>query len=313
MSFNAEVKDELSRVEVRHKACYKAELSALIKAQGVLSSNYRLEVTAESAIVARLTVRLIHQLYDLKTEVTTLRSNLHSTYAYQIVAPVQLGLKEALSDLGIISYGRLQPGIAAKLLKEDCCEAAFVRGMFLAAGRMADPAREFHLEIACGREELASGLVAILLKRGIAAHLLKRHDDWLLYLKGAEPIMDLLAMLEAPQAVLKAENIRVTRQLKGEQNRRVNAEIANQAKTIEAALEQVRKIQFLADNGLLEHQPKGLRYVAELRLKHPDLSLKTLGEIAKPRITKGAIYHRIRRLEQVYDQFIEGGPTAVKR
>ncbi|MDR1016336.1 MAG: DNA-binding protein WhiA [Coriobacteriales bacterium] len=305
MSFNAEVKDELMRLLPAHKPCQKAELSALIKAQGQLSSNYRLQLLAENAPAARITVELLHNLYDLKTEVTTLSSHLHQTFAYQITVPVQLGLKETLGDLGIISYGHLQNGIPAKLLKGSECESAFLRGMFLATGRISDPSKEFHLEFSCTSLELQAGISALMLHRGIRLHSLKRHQDWLLYLKGAEAIMDMLAFLGAAQAVLKAENIRVTRQIKGEANRKVNAEIANQSKSIDASLEQVRKIQYLSDNDLLATLPKGLRAVAELRLAHPEVSLKQLGQLAQPKLSKSAIYHRIRRLEMAYDDAAE--------
>ncbi|MDR2036120.1 MAG: DNA-binding protein WhiA [Coriobacteriales bacterium] len=299
MSFTAEVKDELSRIVSDHEACKKAELSALVRIEGHLSGKYRLELVIEIAPVARIAVRLLHDIYHLKTEITTRRSVLHKTYSYLITVPAQIGLKEALNDLGIISESGLEIGIAPRLVQQPCCLVSYLRGAFLGGGFIANPKRDFHFELNCGHEGLANGLVALLAQNAIPSKAIIRRNSWIVYIKGAEPIVDFLALIGAHKAVLAIEEVRVTKSIRNDENRRVNAELANQAKSVEASLTQMQNIQMLVDSKGLENLPKALQEVALLRLAHPDVSLRELGELASPPLSKSAINHRIRRIEEL--------------
>ena len=118
------------------------------------------------------------------------------------------------------------------------------------------------------------------------------------YLKGAEPILNFLALVGAHKALLKTENVRVVKSMRNDVNRRVNAEIANQTKASQAALAQLDTIERLRSADLLATLPAGLRQFAELRRANPDLSLRELGALATPPLSKSAVNHRMRRLEE---------------
>ena len=299
MSFTAEVKDELSRFVPEHLPCRKAELSALIRIQGKLSGNYRLEITTETAPVARAVVRLLHDIYQLKTEITTRRSALHKTYNYLITVPAQIGLEDALRDMGILSSSGLELGIDPDLVKKNCCAASYLRGAFLGGGFISNPQGDFHFELTCGHEALANGLVALLAKSEIPARSSCRRNTWIVYIKGAEPMLDFLALVGAHHSMLVMENVRVTKSVRNDVNRKLNAEMANQAKSIDAALGQVKAIRLLVERRGIESLPPALRELALLRLSHPDVSLRELGELVEPPLTKSAVYHRVRRIEAI--------------
>ena len=299
MSFTAEVKDELSRLMPEHLPCRKAELSALIRIQGKLSGQYRLEITTETAPVARAVVRLLHDFYQLKTEITTRRSALHKTYNYLITVPTQLGLEEALHGMGILSQSGLELGIDPDLVKKPCCAASYLRGAFLGGGFISNPTGDFHFELTCGHEALANGLVALLAKSEIPARSIRRRSTWIVYIKGAEPMLDFLALVGAHHSMLVMENVRVTKAVRNDVNRRLNAEMANQTKSIDAALGQVKAIRLLVEQRGIESLPPALQELAMLRLTHPDVSLRELGELATPPLTKSAVYHRVRRIEEI--------------
>lgn len=305
MSFTAEVKDELSRLISEHAACRKAELSALIRIQGKLSGNYRLEITMDSAPVARAAVRLLHNIYRLKTEITTRRSVLHKTYNYLITVPAQLGLEDALRDMGILSSSGLELGVDPNLVKKPCCAASYLRGAFLGGGFISNPQGDFHFELTCGHEALANGLVALLAKSEIPSRSLKRRSTWIVYIKGAEQILDFLALVGAHQSMLVMENVRVTKSVRNDVNRKLNAEMANQAKSIDAAMEQLRAIRILVEKRRIDSFPPALQELALLRLSHPDVSLRELGELASPPLTKSAVYHRVRRIEEIARKYVE--------
>ena len=61
-------------------------------------------------------------------------------------------------------------------------------------------------------------------------------------------------------------------------------------------------IQKLIDERGLESLSPALRDPALLRLAHPDVSLRELGELAEPPLSKSAVYHRIRRIEAIAEE-----------
>ncbi len=303
MSFTAEVKDELSRVEIKRACCSRAELAALVRIEGTLHisgpERYRLEVATETAPVARTTIKLLHDVYGLKTELTVRRSVLHKTNNYLITVPSQPKLPDALRELGILTGGGLSLGIDPALVKRDCCAIAYMRGAFLGGGFVADPHGDFHFELTAESEQLAEDLVVLMARFDIEARVAKRRGTYAVYLKGAEPIVTFLALVGAHRALLRTEDVRIFKSMRNDVNRLVNAEIANQAKTAEAAVGQVEAIEFLSAAKGLQNLPPALRELAELRLAHPEVSLRELGELADPPLTKSAVYHRVRRIEEL--------------
>ncbi len=297
MSFAGEVRDELARVEPQCEGCKVAELSALVRIAGRLSANYRLEITTETASVARCIVSLVHDVFNLKTEITTRRSTLHKSYNYLITVPSQIGLEKSLRDMGILSSQGLEFGVPPNLVKRECCRTAYLRGAFLGGGFVADPRGDFHFELTTSHEELAQGLVGIMTDLGIPAKASQRRGSYVIYLKGADPIANFLAITGAHRGMLALENVRVTKSVRNDVNRKLNAEMANQAKSIGAAMEQTEAIRRLLDKRGLDSLPPALQDLALLRLRHPDVSLRELGELANPPLSKSAVYHRIRRIE----------------
>lgn len=303
MSFTADVKDELTRVAPGCSHCDKATLAALIRIEGTLffsgPRRYRLEVATEISSVARLIIKSLHQTYALKTELTVRRSVLHKTPNYLIVVPSQPGMEEALHDLGVLGDAGLEMGIHAHLIEKPCCEAAYLRGAFLGSGFIAEPRGDFHFEITVENEGLAEGLVALMTERGIKARILHRRNSYIVYLKSGTAISEFLAFVGAHQSALAMENERVRKSVRNDINRKVNAELANQAKSAEAAIDQIVSIRKLAESGKMADLPPGLQEFVRLRLRYPDASLKELGERANPPLSKSAVYHRVRRLEDL--------------
>lgn len=304
MSFTAEVKDELSRIEPVCSGCDRAELSALIRIEGTLSisgDGPRLELATETASVGRTAIRLLHSVYDLATKLTVRRSILHKTHNYLITVPPQAGLTEALQDMGILGPTGFEGGIPAKLVADSCCAGAYLRGAFLGGGYIADPRGDFHFELAGPSEELIAACRDLLQDHGIRARYIRRHNMYVIYIKGIEQIIGFLAFVGARQSAQVIENARAIKSLRNDTNRRVNAEIANQVKTTKAAMQQIESIRQLVGQKGIEAVPASLREVALLRLRHPDASIKELGELAEPPLSKSAVYHRLRRIAALID------------
>lgn len=303
MSFTSDVKDELTRVMPGCSHCDKATLAALARIEGTLffsgPGRYRLEIATEISSVARFVIRTLHKIYDLKTELTVRRSVLHKTPNYLIVLPFQPGLEDALHDLGILGDVGLEMGIHNHLVEKTCCEAAYLRGAFLGSGFIAEPRGDFHFEITVENESLAQDLVDLFVHHDIKARVMRRRNSFIVYLKSGTAISEFLAFAGAHQCALAMENERVRKSVRNEINRRVNAEVANQAKSAEAAIDQIVSIRKLAESGKVSELSPGLQEFVRLRLQNPDASLKELGQKANPPLSKSAVYHRVRRIEEM--------------
>lgn len=286
--------------------CERATLAALIRMEGSLflagSGRFRIEVDTDSPSVARLLVKLLHEIYGLKTDWTVRRSVLHKTPNYLIEVPMQKGLPEAMKDMGVLTSGGFDRGVYPKLVEKRCCAAAYLRGAFLGSGFIANPKGDFHFEMSVESEELATGLVELISERDISAKIMQRRSNYIVYMKSGSAISAFLAVVGAHQSALAMENVRVIKSVRNDVNRRVNAELANQQKATEASMEQIMAIHAVVDRYGLESLPPALQEFIKLRVSHPDATLKELGEYADPPLSKSAVYHRVRRIEQLAAQ-----------
>jgi cell division protein WhiA len=177
--------------------------------------------------------------------------------------------------------------------EDACCARATLRGTFLARGVIGNPAHAYHLEMALPG---GGGLVeAAAVRAGINLKWLKRRGRSVYYLKGAEAISRLLRLMGANRAVMRFENDRILRDMRSQANRRANSETANVDKQLRAALQQRAVVrQLKARDRRLDSLPPALRQVAELRLAHPQASLRELADLSQ--LSRSAVANRLRRL-----------------
>lgn len=306
MSFTAEVKDELSRVEAPVAAAELAQLSALIRVCGTLSfrgsGRYSIRIATETGAVARTVIKLAHKIFDLDTSLTVRRSVLHKTRNYLIEMPEQEGLATDLVRLGILVPGRgLATGVPQALLGTRPAREAFVRGAFMAGGFIADPRGDFHLEIAVTGEDFARGLVALVDSFGVSARLNRRRGAYAIYLKSFDDVIALLRAMGARRMARVVEVARAKKSVKNDVNRRVNAEMANQARSTGAAASQLDLIERAERSVGLATLPPALRAFCDARRAHPELSLAALGAELDPPASKSAMYHRVLRLQELVE------------
>lgn len=304
MSFTAEVKDELSRIEGPTVACALAELSALMRVCGTLSfhgaGRYSLRIATETGSVARTTMGLIHKHLDLRTMLTVRRSVQRKSRNYLIEIPEQDKLDSYLVALGILvpGYG-LASGVPESLLNTRDKTCAFVRGAFMAGGFVADPRGDFHLEIAVTGEGFAQGIAELVRGLGVNARLNHRRGSYAIYLKSYDEVRKLLKAMGAERSALAVDQVRKLKNVKNEVNRRVNAEIANGRRSSRSAAEQIHLIGRVSNEVGLKGLSPALREFCELRLKNPEMSLADLGKLCDPPASKSAMYHRVLRLQQL--------------
>ncbi|WP_046216269.1 DNA-binding protein WhiA [Paenibacillus wulumuqiensis] len=305
MSFAAQTKKELTMVEA-DDCCELAELAALIRMNGsVQVSNKKviLDISTENAAIARRIYSLIKKHFAVHTELLVrkkMRLKKNNVYIVRIPA----GVQAILSKLTIVSEGFMfTPGINKDMVSKNCCKRAYLRGAFMAGGSVNNPeGSSYHLEIASMYEEQCQALVDLANEFELNARCIERKKGFILYIKEGEKIIEFLSIIGAHQALFKFEDVRIMRDMRNSVNRIVNCETANLNKTIGAAVRQIDNIRLIQRHLGLEQLPDKLREVAEIRLAHPDMNLKEVGEMLKGGVSKSGVNHRLRKIDELADR-----------
>lgn len=305
MSFSSKTKNELTRMIGEDKCCQIAELSALIKMSGTMSlSGFKridLTVVTENPAIARRVFSLLKKVFAINSEIHVKQNkNLKKTNTYLIQIPDAADL---LGQLGILetedSLFGIREGISEAVIKKDCCKRAYIRGAFLGGGSLSDPEKGYHAELVTHQEGFANALVELLSIYDIAGKVIERKNQYVVYLKEGDQIVDLLNVIGAHSTLLEFENIRIIKQMRNDVNRIVNCETANMNKTIDASYRQVEDIKYIMSTVGISYLPENLRELAEIRLENTEISLKEIGEMLSPPVGKSGVNHRFRKIEQI--------------
>lgn len=298
MTFSLQTKEELAMIEPRDACCRLAELAGLSRG-GRLQLQGRgravIVIATELAKVARKVLRLGKELLAQAPETRVLPpQRLRRSRTYEVRLPAS---RDELVMLGILTgTGGIAMAPPEAATSRACCRRAYLRGLFLAAGSVSDPAGSLHLEMTLRHTGAADAVSQLLFAEAVRIRMGARKQHMLLYLKEGEQIARFLTLVGAHAAVLRFENARAYRDVKGHVNRLVNAETANLDKAVQAGLRQVEDIRLLAATIGLNNLSPPLREVAELRMRYPEASLTDLGQRCRPPVSKSGVNHRLRRL-----------------
>lgn len=337
MSFSGEIREELAAQTAGAAHCRCAQLTAIILMCGAVSISVfdreYLRIQTENVHVLRTFCFLVRKLAHVNPEVAVRRKRLTAGAGRggeeleRLAEEAEKGGEEqqrltegtsrgseAQEERVRITYTAavMDPQQAAQILdmcgipedpmrnvRKDCCRRAYLRGAFLVSGSVSDPKKSYHLEIVCANEEQAGFAQNIMRSFGLDARVVLRKEKYMVYLKEADQISDMLGLMGSTNALLNFENIRILREISGSINRQVNCETANISKTVDAAVRQIEDITFLRDHGALQKLPDNLKEAAQVRLDNPDVPLKRLGELMDPPIGKSGMNHRLMRLCQI--------------
>ncbi|HET7629567.1 MAG TPA: DNA-binding protein WhiA [Bacillales bacterium] len=312
MSFAAETKKELTSVKATGSRA-RAELAALIRMNGTLSfggGKTVLDISTENAAIARHIYELIKVVRSTPVELLVrkkMRLKKNNVYIVRISHEAKL----LLEDLGIIDkHFTFTRNISLDLVKTKKQKQAYLRGAFLAGGSLNHPESSYHLEIFSLYEEHSQSLLKMMNEFDLHAKLLERKKGYILYIKEGEKITEFLGLIGAHRALLFFEDIRIMKDMRNSVNRLVNCDTANLNKTVGAAIRQVEDIRLIQHEIGLEALPDKLREIAELRLKHQDVTLTELGElVVSGKISKSGINHRLRKISDIAERIRKGEPV----
>ena len=296
MSFTSIVKNELSKLELTKLEAITL-LSAIIKNTAIIDEN-SIKITTENNSVARQIFNLIKDVYNIAPKITLRRGynyNKHYIYILEIKEKLEL-IKEDLSLNTDIPNGFI--------IDDDNLTRIYLRGVFIACGSVNDPKKSrYHLEFLVDTEKYAEFINNKLNTYFLNSKVLKRENKYMIYVKEAEKIGDFLRMINAINALLYFEDIRIYRDHKNMTNRLNNCEQANVDKIIETANNQVKDIELIESIGGMDLLDDKTKVAATYRMKYKEASLLELSEIismeTKTPITKSGLHHRFTKIKEI--------------
>ncbi len=312
MSFSSDIKEELSRPASAGRHCRLAETAAVLSLCGKIiiteNNRYCVKIQTENLPVARKYFTLLRKAFNIRAEVAVRKSR--EARFYSVVVRRDREARRLLSETHLLDAdGNIQECMSPihnRLLKQNCCRRAFIRGAFLAAGSVSDPEKSYHFEIVCSSDEKARQLQVLLGQYGIDARIVLRKRHHVVYVKGGSQIVELLGLMGAHVSLMQLENVRIVKEVRNTVNRKVNCETANLNKTVAAAVRQAEDIRYIETRKGLHELSGSLEEIARLRLEHPDASLKELGDMLSPPVGKSGVNHRLRKLSLIAEQLRKG-------
>ena len=311
MSFSSNVKEELAKHIGSARHCQIAELAALLLYCGKLQKDKNGKIfiifEAENSSVIQKGFTLLKKTFNIYTEITERtvgKQGKNVIYSLKLEKPDEvtkiLQATKVFDNAGELRGNR--ETIDDVLIKNSCCQRAFLRGAYLAIGSMSDPGKSYHLELVCVSEEQAIQVRNVIIGFDIDAKIVQRKKYYVVYLKEGSGIVDFLNLTEAYVSLMDFENLRILKEMRNSINRRVNCEAANITRTVNAASKQVEDIMLIRDTCGFKGLPDNLREMAEIRLEYPDAPLKELGQYLQPPVGKSGVNHRLRKLSEIAEK-----------
>ena len=282
MSFSQDVKQELSKINnLAKKDQVKQELIGYL-------------ITSNTSVDKKRAIRYSTENEYNINRFSKLLNNVNIDYTIEMEGKT-FAIKFKLKDENFLKIDEQQIDNI-----ED--KKALIRGTFLGAGSVNNPENKYHLEMKFNTKENAEKMLNIISEFSIKFKPLNRGKKHSIYIKEGEEISNFLALIGANSSVLKFEDIRVKREMRGKVNRLVNCESANLNKTINASIEQIDAIKKLQEKNKFNKLDDNLKEIALLRLENPDMPLSELGKLLKNPVGKSGVNYRLKKIIEIENE-----------
>lgn len=292
LTFSARTKNELCRAPAGRACCRTAELYGMLLF-GAAFSCREIRLVSEQPSIIRRAAMLLNKVCGVSAQPVSVGRR----KVIQLTEPNEIAA--VMEHMGYDFRSYITYHLNRNVIENDCCAAAFVRGMFLMAGSVAGPDKKSHLEIKTGHAILGREVMSLLLDLELMPKMIERRSTWLLYWKSTAQVEDFLTLIGARHAALAIMEAKVEKQLRGEINRKVNCETANLIKITSASTKQISAIEKALAIGGIEIFPENLRQTVDLRVANPTASLAELAAKFDPPISKPGLSHRLGRIMEI--------------
>lgn len=304
MSFSTETKREICRKLSTREPLQYSELYAMLLLGREFSSKSIVFKTENEHTFSHF-IFLINKLFKAKCEVVAPMkgdSGRNRSYIVRVISPEKC---RRIYE----HYGHDDRDVTLRVnranINDEEEQRAFIRGAFLACGSVTDPEKGYHLEFAVSYRNLCMDICRIvgeIQDFEITVRMLSRGGTYIDYIKDSEQITDLLTYMGAVTAAMNVMGTKALKEVRNAANRRANSEIANLQKTASASARQIKAIKKLKKNGRYNLLPDELRAVADIRYDYPELTLRELGAMLDPPISRSGVNHRLEKIIRLADE-----------
>lgn len=306
MTFTTRLKEEITSNDIDPISSL-VELSAFIRYTAQIKKN-SITLTIENGQVARRIYKNIKNNFGVNVKIiirNQKRFRVKQIYILEINEKINL----ILETLNLIKDGKkILPNEYFLDTSEE--KMAYVRGAFLASGSINDPSTgEYHLEITSSQKNHGQYILKLLNEFEIQSKIIKRGNHYMVYVKSAEMISELIRMLGAINCFFYYEDIRIYRDHKNMVNRLNNCEIANQEKILKTGMKQLNDILYLKKYDLIGLLDENVQEAIKYRESYPETSLQELADIISNetgrKIGKSGINHYFIKVKNLVEKHKE--------
>ena len=194
-----------------------------------------------------------------------------------------------------------QPTVAAQPPFEwnsaaEHCRIAYLRGRFLANGSLSLASGRTHLEFVLPPDQ-ARDLCDQLAGFEMPAAWRLRRGRGVVTWKSVETVVTFLKVVGGGSSLLELEAREVSRWVRGDLNRVINAESANLQRAVAASARQLEAIETVTADGRMAEQPHVVRLVADARREEPEATFTELAQ--RLGLHRSAIQRALERIERL--------------
>ncbi len=298
MSFSSDVKSEISKIENLSSCCFHAQVYGLVLFAHF--SKYNFSITTENNDVFSLYLSYLRDYCSVEPVISDNGTKKMTAYLKSDKE------KEKVFDKFGHSLSEPTLRINRANISDECCAGAFLRGAFLACGTVTQPERGYHLEFVVPYKRLCTDMIKFMDELNLNPKYIVRKGNHVIYFKDSESIEDILAIIGAQDASLYVMGIKIEKDVKNKVNRKLNFEMSNIGKTVDAANIQIEAIEYIESKKGISSLPDNLQKIARLRLEHQEASLSELGKLLDESISRSGINHRLNRIVNIAEKMKNG-------
>lgn len=290
MSFSSEQKSLLIKQNIKSQCCKRAMIEGFLASRAVVVGD-EIHMSLGSDEVAEFAVDLIYEIYSKKATITHYKDGGRRKI-------LVFDSASARKYIDLINNSSIQ-------VTEKCsdCLSSFMRGVFLAAGRVSDPEKIYLLEFSFANE--ADKFIEFLKNVSLNPRISEKIKETVVYFRDSNELEDFFALSGMNQTAFALMNAKIKRELINNAQRIANCETNNIGKAISASMHQISVIEDLIKTGKLSHLPDELQMTALARLEHRDLSLSQLASVMVPPISKPGLSHRLKKIMEIAKELLD--------
>ena len=300
MSYTSKIKEEIIHQELSSNYLLMAFIKYASRIQ-----NDELTFTLENPAIARIIYNLIYGQFKIRPKITIRiqkRFETKQIYILSVKNNIDTIIKKC--NMRIKSNILVNDLVDLKTIDE---KKMFLKGTFLACGSISDPKTSgYHMEMVFNSRKSSDFISNLFHEFDINSKVIKRTNKYMVYIKVAEEISDVLKLYEVNNALFYFEDIRTKKDHINMVNRLNNCEQANQDKTIKTGLDQIKNIEYLKNNDLLSLLDEKTILIMNYREKYPELSYQELSQVITletgSKITKSGINHHFIKMRQLIER-----------